>query len=48
MTKPLRKLIGIGALSLLAATAQAGASLNGVRIGAQDVDNRHLAGRARR
>jgi predicted enzyme related to lactoylglutathione lyase len=37
MTKPLRKLIGIGALALLAATAQAGASLNGVRIGAKDV-----------
>jgi predicted enzyme related to lactoylglutathione lyase len=37
MTKNLRKLIGFGALALLAATAQAGASLNGVRIGAKDV-----------
>lgn len=37
MTKNLRKLIGIGALALLATTAQAGASLNGVRIGAKDV-----------
>jgi predicted enzyme related to lactoylglutathione lyase len=36
MTKNLQKLIGIGALALLATTAQAGASLNGVRIGAKD------------
>jgi predicted enzyme related to lactoylglutathione lyase len=37
MKKNLQKLMGIGALALLAATAQAGVSLNGVRIGAKDV-----------
>lgn len=37
MTKTLRKWLCIGALTLLAAAAQAGASLNGVRIGAKDV-----------
>ena len=33
----LKKLMWMGALALLAATAQAGVSLNGVRIGAKDV-----------
>ena len=37
MKHGLKKLMWMGALALLAATAQAGVSLNGVRIGAKDV-----------
>jgi predicted enzyme related to lactoylglutathione lyase len=37
MTKQMRQWFGIGALVLLAMAAQAGVSLNGVRIGAKDV-----------
>jgi predicted enzyme related to lactoylglutathione lyase len=37
MNRNLHRLIGVGVLAFLAATTQAGVSLNGVRIGARDV-----------